>query len=68
MPTVCGLSLFFLAHILLKDLYLDDDPAPLRQAARAISCIQALYGVIPQVYGKGKFAAVSSEKQEDTKS
>ena len=45
-------------HPLLQDLYVDHDPSPVYQAARAIGKLQALFGIIPKIYGKGKNAKV----------
>lgn len=45
-------------HYYFKDLFIDGDPTPLQQAARAIGQLQTIYGVIPKVYAKGKNAEV----------
>ena len=41
-----------------RDLYLDEDPSPLHHLATALNDIQQVYGVIPNIYGKGKYAKV----------
>jgi len=40
-----------------RDYHLDGDPTCLHHAARAMMTLQAVCGVIPRVYGKGKAAA-----------
>ncbi|CAI8023194.1 Vacuolar protein sorting-associated protein 33A [Geodia barretti] len=44
-----------------KDLYVDQDPSPVYETARAIGKLQALFGVIPKIYGKGKNAKLVAE-------
>ncbi len=39
-------------------MYIDNDPTPLFLVAKAICKLQALYGIIPRVFGKGKKAKV----------
>ena len=39
-------------------MYIDSDPTPTYHIARAICHLQALYGIIPRIYGKGKNAKV----------
>ena len=52
-----------------RDLFLDDDPTPLHHLAEAINSIQQVYGIIPNIYGKGKFAKVcKSAKRENVES
>ena len=42
----------------LQDLYIDNDTSPLFRVAKAICKLEAIYGIIPRVYGKGKNAQV----------
>ncbi len=42
-------------------MYIDNDPTPLFLVAKAICKIQALYGIIPRVFGKGKKAKVRNQ-------
>ena len=42
----------------LQDLFVDHDPTPVYRATRAIAKLQALFGVIPKIYGKGRNAKV----------
>ncbi|XP_064392951.1 vacuolar protein sorting-associated protein 33A-like isoform X2 [Halichondria panicea] len=46
------------------DMYIDNDPTPLFLVAKAICKIQALYGIIPRVFGKGKKAKTVSDLME----
>ncbi|XP_055339771.1 vacuolar protein sorting-associated protein 33A-like [Paramacrobiotus metropolitanus] len=39
-----------------KDLFLDEDPTPLHHLAGAVNLVQQVYGVIPNIYAKGKYA------------
>ena len=48
----------------LQDLYLDHDPTPAHQAAKAIAKMQTLFGTIPFIYGKGRNAAVRGREWE----
>ena len=58
--TFCAsLFYFFVSEWSFQDIFIDGDPTPLQQAARAIGQLQTIYGVIPKVYAKGKNAEVS---------
>ncbi len=39
-----------------RDYHLEDDPTSLHPVALAAMALQALYGTIPRVYGKGRAA------------
>ena len=39
-----------------RDFHLEQDPTSLHSVARAMMTLQSVYGVIPNVYGKGKAA------------
>ena len=39
---------------------MDHDPTPVYRATRAIAKLQALFGVIPKIYGKGRNAKVTA--------
>ena len=41
---------------IFREYHLDQDPTCLHSVARAILALQAVFGVIPNVYGKGKAA------------
>jgi len=43
---------------LLQQCYLENDHTTMFYAAKALMTLQALYGVIPNLYGKGECAAV----------
>ena len=42
----------------LQQCYLENDHTTMFYAAKALMTLQALYGVIPNLYGKGECAAV----------
>lgn len=41
---------------IFKDLYVDNESSSLYQIARGLMTIQSLYGIIPNVLGKGRYA------------
>jgi len=43
---------------MLQQCYLESDHTTMFYAAKALMTLQALYGVIPNLYGKGECAAV----------
>jgi len=43
---------------MLQQCYLESDRTTMFYAAKALMTLQALYGVIPNLYGKGECAAV----------
>lgn len=43
-----------------QDLYVDRDPSPLYNVARSLMDVQAVFGPIPKIVGKGHCAQVSS--------
>ena len=57
-PPLLSLSLSPSLPPSLQDMFLDNDPTPLYHIARSICHLQALYGIIPKIYGKGKNAKV----------
>ena len=67
--TLSGRCFVFLVSSVfaLQDLYLDHDPTPAHQAAKAIAKMQTLFGTIPYIYGKGKNAAVRGRGWEREK-
>lgn len=42
-----------------QECYLDSDQTSLYHAAKGLMTLQALYGTIPQIFGKGECARVS---------
>lgn len=50
---------FFLLN-LIQECYLENDQTSLYHTAKGLMTLQALYGTIPQIYGKGDCARVSS--------
>lgn len=44
---------------LLQECYLENDQTSLYHTAKGLMTLQALYGTIPQIYGKGECARVS---------
>lgn len=43
----------------LQECYLENDQTSLYHTAKGLINLQALYGTIPQIYGKGECARVS---------
>ena len=41
---------------MFRDYHLEQDPTCLHPLAQAMTALQAVYGTIPNVYGKGKAA------------
>lgn len=60
LPTVTfpivRLADFFKKSNSYRDFHLDADPTALHPAARALTALQASFGNIPSVYGKGRAA------------
>ena len=52
----------FLAFICLfvQECYLENDQTSMFHVAKALMSVQALYGIIPNIYGKGDCAKVCS--------
>lgn len=44
---------------LIQECYLENDQTSLYHTAKGLMTLQALYGTIPQIYGKGECARVS---------
>lgn len=47
-----------------QECYLDGDQTSLYHAAKGLMTLQALYGTIPQIFGKGECARVSARRAE----
>lgn len=45
----------------MKECYLENDQTSLYHAAKGLMTLQALYGTIPQIFGKGECARVSKK-------
>ena len=57
MKVACSLTLIQDANMcILQDLHLDGDPTCLFLAAQALMTIQGVFGLIPNIYGKGAAA------------
>lgn len=50
-----------------KELYMEDDPSPLHHLSVAVNLVQQVYGVIPNIYGKGRYAKVRRSFSKETR-
>lgn len=46
----------------MQDLFLYNDSTPLFHIAKSIMTLQTLYGIIPNIYGKGKYAKMVADQ------
>ena len=46
--------------LLLQECYLENDQTSMFHVAKSLMSVQALYGIIPNIYGKGDCAKVSA--------
>lgn len=48
-----------------KECYLENDQTSLYHTAKGLMTLQALYGTIPQIFGKGECARVSRKVKSE---
>ena len=48
-----------LLFLLLQECYLENDQTSMFHVAKSLMSVQALYGIIPNIYGKGDCAKVN---------
>ena len=49
-----------LLFLLLQECYLENDQTSMFHVAKSLMSVQALYGIIPNIYGKGDCAKVNA--------
>lgn len=57
---ICNCHNRCFSPFLFQECYLENDQTSLYHTAKGLMTLQALYGTIPQIYGKGDCARVSN--------